>query len=487
MNTQPNSLTSPPPRIRGAYRFPPGLKHNLVFYAFRKFRPMEPIGLFEFLAREFGDIAHYKIGHMHILFLNNPEYIREVLVVQNDNFVKERTVQRMKMLLGDGMINSEGAQHRVQRKAAQPAFHRQRVVLYAEQMVAEAAAMRDSWRDGEQLDLAQEMMRLTLRIVSKTLFNTELGAEVQELTEAINDIMGMYNFLVALPAVEVLIHLRMPGVAGFAKAKRKVDAVVYRMIETHRERLQNQPDDSGDLLDMMLRSEQDFPAESGKPNELLRDQVITIFLAGYETVANALIWTWYLLSEHPEVERKMHQELGQVLQGRAPTVDDVPKLKYLEAVLAESMRLYPPAWAMGRRARNDFSLGDYRLPAGTTVLVSQFVSHRDPRNFPDPLRFDPERFAEGGKNSFPKFTYFPFGAGARQCIGEAYAWTESLLVLATLAQKWRLRLVPGQRIEPQALITLRAKYGIKMQAEMRKPGDAASEPPIGRQREEQHA
>jgi cytochrome P450 len=444
-------------------RFPPGLKHNLVWYAFRKFRPMEPIGLFEFLSKEFGDIAHYKIGHLHILFLNNPEYIREVLVVQNDNFVKERTVQRMKMLLGEGMINSEGAQHRVQRRAAQPAFHRQRVTGYAEQMVREAVALRESWRDGQEVDVAQEMMRLTLRIVAKTLFDTELGGEVQELTEAINDIMGMYNFLVALPAVDLLIHLRMPGVAGFAKAKRKVDAVVYRMIEAHRKRGK----DSGDLLDMMLRSEEDFPAETGTANESLRDQVITIFLAGYETVANALIWTWYLVSEHPEVERKMHEEIDRVLAGRTPTVEDVPKLRYLEMVLAESMRLYPPAWAMGRRARNDFTLGDFRLPAGTTVLISQFVTHRDPRHFADPLRFDPERFAAGGRATFPKFAYFPFGAGARQCIGEAYAWTESILVLATLAQKWRLRLVPGQRIEPQALITLRAKYGVRMQSEAR--------------------
>ncbi len=463
---EPNSITvaAEPTRKHGAYSFPPGLKHNLVWYVFRKFRPLDPIGLFQYLAQEYGDIAHYKIGPQHIVFLNNPEYIREVLVVQNDNFVKERTVQRMKMLLGEGMINSEGAQHRVQRKAAQPAFHRQRVAAYAEQMVVETTVVRDSWRDGQQLDVAQEMMRLTLRIVSKTLFNTELGGEAEELTEAINDIMGMYHFLVALPAVDVLIHLRMPGVAGFAKAKRKVDAVVYGMIEAHRQK----GEDSGDLLDMMLRSEGDLPAADGTRNESLRDQVITIFLAGYETVANALIWTWYLLSQHPEVEQKLHEELDRELGGRTPTFDDVPKLRYLEAVLAESMRLYPPAWAMGRRARNDFALGDYWLPAGTTVLISQFVSHRDPRHFPDPLRFDPGRFIPGGRTTFPKFAYLPFGAGGRQCIGEAYAWTESTLVLATLAQKWRLRLIPGQRIEPQALITLRAKYGMRMQVEERR-------------------
>ena len=302
-----STVTFMSPRNVKAYRFPPGLKHNLIWYAFRKFRPLQPIGLFEYLVREFGDITHYKIGPQHILFLNHPEYIREILVVQNDNFVKERTVQRMKMLLGEGMINSEGAQHRTQRKAAQPAFHRQRVVSYAEQMVAETLAMCDSWRDGEELDIAQEMMRLTLRIVSKTLFSTELAEEAQELTEAINDIMAMYNFLVALPAVDVLIHLHMPGVGGFPKAKRRIDAVVYRMIEAHRLRKK-----SGDLLDMMLRSEEEIPAAPEARNESLRDQVITIFLAGYETVANALIWTWYLLAQNPDAEQKLHVEIDQL-------------------------------------------------------------------------------------------------------------------------------------------------------------------------------
>jgi cytochrome P450 len=453
---------------RGKYKYPPGLTTNILWYALRQFRPQDPILLFQHLAREYGDIAHYMLGPHHIIFLNHAEYIREVLVVQNDNFVKERTVQRTKMLLGEGMITSEGAQHRAQRQAAQPAFHRWRVAGYAEQIVVEAMETRNSWHDGQQIDMSQEMMRLTLRIVAKTLFNTELGPEVEELTKAINDIMGLYHYLIALPAVELLIHLRMPGIAGFAKAKKKVDAVVYRMIEAHRSR----GEDSGDLLDMMLRSETESgEARSDKQrDEFLRDQVITIFLAGYETVANALIWTWYLLSQNPVAEEKFHAEIDSVLGGRIPTLDDVPRLRYVEAVLAESMRLYPPAWAMGRRALEDFSLGEYRMPAGTTVLISQFVTHRDRLHFPDPERFDPERFAAGGRTSFPKFAYFPFGAGARQCVGEAFAWMESSLVLATIAQKWRMKLAPGQRVEVQALITLRPKYGMRMIFEERSPG-----------------
>jgi cytochrome P450 len=449
----------------GSFHFPPGLKHNLLWYILGKFRPADPIGLFQYLAREYGDIAHYKLGPHHIIFLNHPEYIREILVVQNDNFVKERTVERSKLLLGEGMITSEGRAHRSQRHSAQPAFHRQRVTDYAEGMVDEAMAAQACWQDGQKIDLAREMMRLTLRIVCKTLFDTELGEEAKELTDAINEIMGLYHYLVVLPAVDLLIHLRTPGIAGFAKAKRKIDSVVYRMIESHRKRRVA----SNDLLDMMLTAEE--LSGEGRTRELidesLRDQVITIFLAGYETVANALIWTWYLLSQNPLKEKKLHEEIDSVLQGRIPSIDDLPSLRYVEAVLAESMRLYPPAWAMGRRSRDDFALGEYRFPGGTTVLMSQFITHRDPRHFPDPLNFSPERFLPKGRSTFPRFVYFPFGAGPRQCIGEAFAWTEGILVITTIAQRWRLRLVPDQRIEAQPLITLRSKYGMMMRLEKR--------------------
>jgi cytochrome P450 len=451
------------PKQSSSYHFPPGLKYNLPFYAFRKFQPADPIGLFQYLADKYGDIVHYKIGRQHIVYLNDPAYMREVFVVQNDNFTKERTVRRTKLLLGEGMITAEGKSHRTQRQVAQPAFHRQRIGGYAETMVAEALRLLEPWRDGQQLDISQEMMHLTLRIVARTLFNTELGAEVQDLAEAINRIMALYNYLVALPAVETLIHLRVPGLARFTKAKQTVDAIVYRMIEEHR----RSNVDSGDLLDMMLRASDAAPHLRGDAdaNDDLRDQVITIFLAGYETVANALTWTWYLLSQNPAAEQKMFREIQDVLGTRPPTADDVPNLRYVEMVFAESMRLYPPAWAMGRQAREDFSLGPYRFPAGTTVLASQYITQRDPRRFADPRRFDPERFAPAGRATFPKFAYFPFGAGFRQCIGESLAWMEGALVLATVAQKWKFHLAKGQRIETQALITLRPKYGMRMNIE----------------------
>jgi cytochrome P450 len=445
---------------RGEYRFPPGFERNLIWLAWRRFRPANPIFLFQHLAETYGDIAHYKIGWNHIVFLNHPDYIREVLVVQNDNFIKERTVRRTKMLLGEGLITAEGAQHRLQRQVAQPAFHRQRVPEYGSTIVDEAVRMRESWRDGEQRNIAIDMMHLTLNIVAKTLFATDLRAEVNELADAINRIMSLYNFLVMLPAAEWLVHMRPPGLAAFVKARKRIDLVVYRMIEAHR----RQHSDSGSLLDLMLAG---LPDHSAAAEQSLRDQVITIFLAGYETVANALSWTWYLLSQNPDCELRFHQEIDRELQDRKPAFEDVPRLRYVEMVLAESMRLYPPAWAMGRYALKDFELGEFFLPAKTTVLMSQFITHRDPRFFPDPLRFDPERFTPEAKTRRTKFSYFPFGAGFRQCIGESFAWMEGVLLLATIAQKWKLQLVPGHQVEPEPLITLRPKYGMQMTLERR--------------------
>ena len=449
------------------YRFPPGFQRNLIWLAWRRFRPANPILLFQHLAETYGDIAHYKIGWNHIVFLNHPDYVREVLVVQNENFIKERTVRRSKMLLGEGMITSEGAKHRVQRQVAQPAFHRQRIPEYAAAIVREATRVRDNWSDGETRDISIEMMHLTLNIVAETLFATNLRAEVNELADAINSIMRLYNFLVMLPAAEWLVHMRPPGLAAFLRARRRIDAVVYRMIEAHR----REKSDRGSLLDLMLAASPDRSADSERS---LRDQVITIFLAGYETVANALAWTWYLLSQNPACERRFHEEIDRELRGRFPNYEDLPRLQYVEMVLAESMRLYPPAWAMGRCALRDFQLGEFFLPANTTVLISQFVLHRDARFFPDPLRFDPERFTPGAKARRAKFTYFPFGAGARQCIGESFAWMEGVLLLATLGQKWKLSLVPGHPVEPQPLITLRPRYGMKMIVQARRHAGTAA-------------
>ena len=440
-----------------AYSYPPGLRHGLLWFALHRFRPADPIVLFQQLARQYGDIVHHQLGRQHIVFLNHPELIREVLVNQNDNFEKERTVRRSELLLGKGMITAEGAAHRRQRQAAAPAFHRQRISSYAQAIVDNARHTRAKWQHGAVVDVSLAMMEMSLAVVAQTLFGTALNGEAAELAAAINTIMSMYNYMIVMPAAETLVHLPLPKVGRFKRARARLDSTVYRMIEAHRGARSG-----GDLLSMLLEA---FPHAEDGP--YLRDQVITIFLAGYETIANALNWTWYLLAQNPAAEQKFHAELDAVLAGRLPGFDDLPRLRYTEMVLAESMRLYPPAWAMGRRALRDFALGPYWLPARTTVLMSQFVMHRDARYYPDPLRFDPERFTEQARALRPKLAYFPFGAGPRQCIGESFAWMEGVLALATIGQLWQFRLQPAQIVEPQPLITLRPRHGLRMRAQRR--------------------
>ena len=441
---------------RDGYRYPPGLKLNLPLYLSRKFfKPGNPIRLFEHLVATYGPVSHYKIGPSHIVFINDPGLIWEVLINQPQNFIKERTQRRMKILLGEGLITSDGEIHKRQRRIAAPAFHRQRIQNYGSMMVDRAAAIRDEWQPGQKIDIAAEMMRLTLQVVARTLFNTDVTSDVQAINDEVNVIMDLYNFLIALPRAEAMLHLPIPGLMRFRKARKRLDAVVHRMIEQH----QADGVDRGDLLSMLITSrdeEGDEEGDSGRmSDEQLRDEVLTIFLAGYETVANALTWTWMLLGQNPEAEARMHAEIDAVLAGRSPTLDDLPQLKYTEMVFAESMRLYPPAWAMGRQATRDIEIGPYKLPAGSYLFFSQYIMQRSAEQFPDPLRFDPERFTAEAKAGRPKFAYFPFGGGSRQCIGEAFAWMEGILLLATIAQSWRLRLIPDQKIGLAPKITLR--------------------------------
>jgi cytochrome P450 len=464
MATSPQAETHRMVEARGGFRFPPGLKRNLPLYLFtRFFRPGNPILLFEHLVSQFGRVAYYRLAASHIVFINDPELIREILIVQPQNFIKERTQRRMKILLGEGLITSDGEIHKRQRRIAAPAFHRQRIQAYASLMVERAAAMREVWTAGREIDAAAEMMQLALQIVARTLFNSDVTRDVRLINDEVNAIMRLYNYLIALPLAEALLHLPVPGLMRFRRARKRLDRVVYRMIEEHRAA----GVDSGDLLSMLLASRDEEDDHSGMTDEQLRDEVITIFLAGYETVANALAWTWLLLAQNPEAEAKLHAEIDAVLGGRLPTLEDIPQLHYAEMVLAESMRLYPPAWAMGRQATRDVEIGPYRLPAGTYFLFSQYIIQRSAEYFPDPLRFEPERFTPERKAGRPRFAYFPFGGGSRQCIGESFAWMEAILSLVTIAQRWRLKLIPDQRIEVQPKITLRPKCGIRMVPELR--------------------
>ncbi len=442
--------------------YPPGPKRKFLganFLAFRR----DPLGFLQAAAREHGDIVYFKMGLQGVYFLNHPDYVKDVLVTHHQNFIKGRALQRAKRLLGEGLLTSEGDFHRRQRRLAQPAFHRPRVAAYAELMTGYAARTAARWHDGQTLDLSHEMMELTLSIVGKTLFDAEVEAEAEEIGDALNAVMELFNAML-LPFSELLEKLPLPQKRRFQKARDRLDATIYRLINERR----RGGEDHGDLLSMLLLAQDEEGDGGGMSDEQVRDEALTIFLAGHETTANALTWTFYLLSQNAESEAKLHAELDEVLAGgRLPTVEDVPKLRYTEMVLSEAMRLYPPAWAVGRLSLNDYEVGGYTVPARSLVLLSQYVLHRDDRFFPEAARFDPERWTQEARESRPVYSYFPFGGGPRRCIGEGFAWMEGILLIATLAQRWRLRLVHSHPVALHPVITLRPKHGMRMKAEKR--------------------
>ena len=396
-----------------------------------------------------------------MFFANHPDYIRDVLVTQNSNFAKGRALQKAKRILGDGLLTSEGETHHRQRRLVLPAFHRQRIASYGSVMVEHAARTADRWQDGMRVDICQEMTRLTLGIVAKTLFDAEVGDEANEIGEAMTVMLEMFNLLM-YPFAEVLEKLPLPMVRRYEKMRFRLDSTIYRIINERRKA----GIDRQDLLSMLLLARDEDTG--GKMTDLqVRDEAMTLFLAGHETTANALSWTFYLLSQNPEAEAKLHSELADVLKSRAPTFEDVAKLPYTEMVVAESMRLFPPAWGIGRRSLVDQSIGPYSVPVGSIILLSPFVTQRDQRFFPDPDQFKPERWTAEWKASLPPFAYFPFGGGTRRCIGEGFAWAEAILILATLCNRWRVRMDQSEAVEPHALFTLRPRNGIQMKLERR--------------------
>ena len=409
------------------------------------------------LAEEYGEVVHFRMGPYNVFLLSNPEHIRDVLITHNRQFMKGEGLQRAKRLLGEGLLTSEGELHLRQRRLAQPAFHRQRIAGYAATMGEYAARMRGEWRDGETRDIAREMMRLTLAIAGKTLFGSDVMNEADEIGAALNTAMAAFNRLM-LPFSSLIERLPLPSVRRFEKARDRLDATIYRLIEERR----RSGEDTGDLLSMLMQARDVEGDGSGMSDTQLRDEALTIFLAGHETTANALTWTWYLLSQNPEAEARLHEEVDRVLGDAVPTAEHYPHLKYVERVLAESMRLYPPAWIIGRRALTEYRVDQYRIPAGSILLMSQYIVQRRAEFFPDPNRFDPDRWTPEARESRPQFSYFPFGGGPRLCIGESFAWMEGVLVLAGLARQWRLELVPGHPVVKQPLVTLRPKHGMRM-------------------------
>jgi cytochrome P450 len=419
----------------------------------------DPLGFFTNCAKTYGDITGMRYFNFRVFFINHPDFIEDVLVNNARKFHKGRVLQANKGVFGEGLLTSEGSFWLRQRRLAQPAFHRARIATYAETMVQYTQRLLDSWHDGEERDIHEEMMRVTLRIVGKTLFDADVAKDAQEVGQSLELLMELsadFGKAIMIPEwVPTLHNLRK------TRAIRKLDRIIYRIIEERRKSER----DTGDLLSMLLAARDDDG--SRMTDKQLRDESITLFLAGHETTANALSWTWWLLAQNPEAENKLHAELDSLLAGRVPTLDDVPKLKYTEQVLTESLRLYPPAWGTARIAMEDHEIGGYHIPKGAGVSLTQWTMHRDPRWFTNPEVFRPERWEDGLAKRLPRFAYFPFGGGPRQCIGNTFALMEATLVLATIAQKFRFRLVVGHPVVPLPSITLRPRHGIRAFLEAR--------------------
>jgi cytochrome P450 len=448
------------PALKTAHRDPPGPRARFPGHMMLRFLRRR-LPLMVESAKRYGDVVMFKVGNERVYLFNHPDLIRDVLVTNQKNFTKSRALVRAKRVLGEGLLTSEGEFHLRQRRLVQPAFHRDRIASYGRSMVEYAARSASRWKDGAELDMHEEMMKLTLAIVARTLFSADVESEASEIGDALNVTFSAFNVGI-LPFSEILEALPLPYMKRFYAARARLDATIYRIIDERRA----SAEDKGDLLSMLLLA-RDVEGDGGRMNDTqLRDEAMTLFLAGHETTANALSWTWYLLSQNPDVEARFHTEID-ALGHRSPQPEDLASLPYTRMILAESMRLYPPAWAVGRRAINDFYASGFRIPAGSMVLMSQYITHRDPRFFADPERFDPDRWQPDIAAARPKFSYFPFGAGTRICIGEQFAWMEGVLVLATIGRDWRAKYVGETEPEVRPQITLRPKNGLPMRVARR--------------------
>jgi len=408
---------------------------------------------------QLGDTVCFRVGPVRFVSVADPALVQHVLVRNHRNYIKSRSYRGLRLVLGNGLVTSEGAHWRRQRKLAQPAFHRQRLALLAETMAHSVQERLADWdtRARPEIDVHEEMMQLTLRIVGRTLFGTDLGDGLGDLGPAVTTCLHKANehaeSLVPLP-----LWVPTPSNLRFARAKRRLDGIVHQIIEGRREACE--AGEIGDDLLGMLMSATDESGTERMSDQQLRDEVMTLFMAGHETIATAMSWTWMLLHEHPEVATRVRQEAQEVLGGRSPGFEDLPKLAYTGQVLSEVMRLYPPAWIMEREAIEDDVLGPWKIPAGTTVAMSPWVLHRRPELWEDPLRFDPDRFAPGRDEGRHKYAYLPFGAGPRVCIGNHFALMEAKIILASVIQRFGVEVDDPDGVELDARVTLRPLGGM---------------------------
>jgi cytochrome P450 len=436
----------------------PGPRYYTPFGMFANFR-RSPLK-FYLDAAKFGDVVRLQMGPWFSHFLPHPDHIKHVLQDNNQNYGRSIFMKMLKPAVGEGLLTSDGDFWRRQRRLAQPAFHRQRIATFATIMTDATMSMLERWHpcaeSGQSLEVMSEMSRLALDVTGKALFSTDVSTAFEEIQRTNKAFFEHFNYrferFFTLPE-----SVPIPRNRRFWKMVRTLDKVVYGIIDGR----QRRGEDKGDLLSMLLLARDEETGE-GMSRKQLRDEVTTFLGAGSETTAVTLAWAWYLLSMHPEVDRKLRAELVEVLGGRTPTATDLPHLKYTRMVIDETLRLYPPAWAMSRNAIGADEIGGYHIPAGSLVAMSPYVTHRRSAFWENPEGFDPERFTAECSAGRPRYAYFPFGGGPRQCIGNEFALMEAQLVLATVAQKYRLHLVPGHPVEPYPIFTLRPRHGVLM-------------------------
>ena len=416
----------------------------------------------ESIARTYGPVASWRLPRARFWFLDDPALIEALLTASGYDAIKGRGLRRMRRLLGEGLLTSDEPLHLRQRRLVQPAFHRERVARYAATMIDLARAAADRLHDGDTVAIDAQLNQLALRIAAATLFSADVDDDADAIGAAVT--VAMAEFPASLgPFAELLDHMPFhPATRRFGAARSGLDAVIYRLIEERR----RDGADRGDLLSMLLSARDETGAPM--PAELVRDEALTLLLAGHETTANALTWTFDALARNPAAEARLHAEFDAVLGDRDPVPDDVARLPFTRDVVAESMRLRPPAWIVGRRVIRPMRLGDWDVPAGSVVLASQIVTHRNPRLWQEPEAFRPERWSNGEAAGLPKFAYFPFGGGNRICIGESFAWTEAVLVLATLARRVRFHGLDASPVPLDPLVTLRPGRPVRMRVEARR-------------------
>jgi cytochrome P450 len=421
----------------------------------------DQLGFYVRCAREYGDVVPVRLGSRRGLLIYHPDAIEEVLVTRARDFVKTPGIRLLRRLLGDGLFVSEGDLWLRQRRLMQPAFHRQRIAAYGEVMAIYATRRAAGWHDGAVMDIHPEMMAITRDIVAKTLFDADVSDDARVIGDAAHFLTEYFGKRLGSLLQLVPAWVPTPANLRLRRAVRGLDEVVYRMIADRR----RTPGDRVDLLSILLQA-QDADDGSRMTDRQVRDEVMTLFLAGHETTAVALSWTWYLLAQHPEVDARLADELRVVLAGRPPTVADLPALRYTEMIVTESMRLYPPAYGIARQAVKPTEVAGQPLRFGAFVIMPTWVVHRDARWFDKPEEFRPGRWDDGVRR-LHRFAYFPFGGGPRQCIGNTFAMIEAILVVAAIAQRFRMALVPGQTVIPAPYITLRPEPGIRVRVESR--------------------